>query len=292
MKKTLIVIAVLLFLLVSCTKRQSSLELGEESSAETQGTVQEESSAAEEVREIPAVGPNDTVVIGVRSDAAPDMYLDENGELQGFYVELEKLVMEEMGQAYELYPYDDVGVAIQLIKNGLMHNALAVPDLPDYRTFLDLSIPFERLNFVTFVPHGNTDIGGDSVEEIIESLHGKRVGVQTRGHIFQVLWEIKEIELFEYATSTLAMEDLAAGNLDAVPEVEWIGLYYAELNGWAVEPVGVPIISQPVTTGFSKEVDSTLVDRYNVALQAIIDDGRYKEVYERFHGSLDPEDLP
>lgn len=238
------------------------------------------------------VSPEDIVEILVRQDGAPGMYLGDDGELHGFYVDLERMIMEEMGQAYHLKGYDDVGPAAQWLKTGVSHIALAAPDIVDYRSFLNLSIPYEVLHYVTFVHKGNREIEGDTRENILKSLHGKKVGVQTRGHIYQALREIREIELIEYPTTTKALEDLNKGLLDAVPDVKRIGIYYSSLYNWDVVPVGTPIISHKLTTAFSRVYDESLINRYNTALKTIQSDGRFDTLYESYFGPMSDEDRP
>jgi len=254
---------------------------------ETQSTIINEDS-----KPLIAVLATDTLQIFVREDGAPGMYLGKDGQVHGFYVDLEKMVMQEMGQLYNFVPYRDVGPVVHAMKSGTHHIALAAPDLPDYRSIFNLSIPYEVLNFVTFVQKGNSDISGSTKEEIIKSFHGKRIGVQTRGHIFQVLREIKEIELIEYPTTTKALEDLHKGLLDAVPDVKRIGVYYAKQNNWDIVAVGRPIISQKLTTAISPLFEASLLDRYNKALKALIADGRFDTLYKSYFGPMDEEARP
>lgn len=247
----------------------------------------------EESKPLITVTAADTVEILVRQDGAPGMYLGDDGKLHGFYVDLERMVMEEMGQVYHFVPYSDVGPLLHGLKSGIYHIALAAPDLPDYRSFLNLSIPYEVLHFVTFVHKKNSsDISGSTREELLTSLHGKKVGVQTQGHIYQVLREIREIELVEYPTTTKALEDLNSGLLDAVPDVKRIGIYYSSLHGWDIVPVGEPIISQQITTAFSQMIKGSLIERYNIALKALFTDGRFDALYESYFGPMADEDRP
>lgn len=288
---------VLLFIFVglfafSCSKKGTELEIEKEATAEKSETVEKVVTEEDEKKPLIIVKPEDTVKIFVRSDGAPGMYLGEDGEVHGFYVDLEKMVMEEMGQNYEFVPYDDVGPVAIALKAGTHHIGLSVPDLPDYRSFLNLSIPYEYLNFVVFVQDSNEEISGDSFDDTIKSLSGKKVGVQTQGHIFQLLREFKEIELVEYPTTTQAMEDLDKGMIDAVPDVKRIGKYYAELNSWKVKPVGKPLFTQLITTATSQALDPGFLERYNVALKAIIDDGRRDELYISYFGPIEEGDLP
>ncbi len=239
-----------------------------------------------------AVSTTDTLRILVREDGAPGMYLGEDGKVHGFYVDLEKMIMKEMGQLYSFVPFNDVGPAAHGLKSGIYHNALATPDVPDYRGFLNLSIPYEILHYVIFVQSDNTDISGTTKEIILRKLHGKKVGVQAQGHVYQILRDIKEIELIEYPTTTKALEDLNKGLLDAVPDVKRIGNYYSTKNKWKITPVGVPVTSQKITTGISPAFETSLVDRYNTALKALITDGRFDVLYESYFGPMAEADRP
>lgn len=235
---------------------------------------------------------DDIVRIMVRADGAPGMYLGDDSNVHGFYVDLERMIMEQMEQKYEFISYTDVGPAVHALKTGTSHIALSVPDLPDYRSFLNLSIHFETLNYVTFVQNDNSDIKGLTKEAIIESLHGKKVGVQTQGHIYQVLRDIKQIDIIEYPTTTKALEDLSKGKLDAVPDVKRIGEYYSKLNDWKIKPVGKAIISHEVSTGFSQIYDLSFVERYNSVLKKLLDNGSVRGLWESHFGSMGEEDKP
>jgi len=295
MIKKLIVILVVLtsLLLYSCTKEELIIQeqnITETVPPETNEVV--ENTDEDESKPLIVVSKSDTIEILVRADGAPGMYLGEDGEVHGFYVDLEKVVMEEMGQSYHFFPYSNLGAVFQGIKSGVYHGALAVPDVPDYRAILNLSIPYEVLHYVTFVHNDNSDIKGTTKEEIIQSLYGKKVGVQTQGHIYQALREFKEIELIEYETTTRALEALNKGLLDAVPDVKRIGDYYRKQNKWEIISMGGPIISHEITTSFSKALDPSLRDRYDVALKSIIEDGRLKTLWESYFGHMRPEDIP
>ena len=287
------IILILLSLLTSgCSKKTAEITIIQESEKKTVESADDIVSQEDQNRPLLEIEPGDTAFILVREDGAPGMYLGSDGELHGFYVDLEKMIMNRMGQTYEFVHYDDISLVIQGIKSGLYHIALAVPDLPDYRSFLNLSIPFEILHYVTFVNKENMDIKGGSRDELLQSLYGKKVGVQTRGHIYQVLRDIKEIELIEYPTTTQALADLAAGALDAVPDVKRIGVYYADKNDWSIEPRGEAIISHNLATAFSKRLDEGLMNRYNSALQSLIREGRVEVLYKSYFGTMNEDSKP
>jgi ABC-type amino acid transport substrate-binding protein len=80
------------------------------------------------------------------------------------------------------------------------------------------------------------------------------------------------------------MEALHKGEVDAIPEVKRIGILYSEQNNWNVKPIGGPIFGLNVGTGFSQELDTSVVDRYNVALKALIDSGFIDNLYSSYFG--------
>lgn len=292
MLKKISLILILLLLLFSCRKKDR-LEIEEVDSAELQSVKEETVELTnDENKPVIMLSRNDTVTIRVRADGAPGMYLGEDDDVHGFYVDLERMIMEEMGQAHIFTSYTDVGPIVQELKTGTSHIALAVPLLPDFQSFLNLSIPFENLNYVTFIRNGNRDIKGSSKEEVIRSLHGKRVGVQTQGHIYQMLRDEKEIELVEFPTTTKAMEALNNGIVDAVPENRETGYYYAELNNWDVKSLEGILLSYKITTGFSKIYDLDLAQRYNKALRTLMDNGRVQRLRESYYGEAAEEYKP
>lgn len=289
MIRNLLIIISLIFL-YSCNKDEIKIETKKSPQPVAVTTVRSADDTAS--KPLIKVKNTDVIKVFVRADGAPGMYLGEDGKVHGFYVDLEKMVEKKMNQAYEFVPYTNVGPIVQAMKTGTGHIALSVPDLPDYRSFLNLSIPYEVLNYVTFIKKGNKEISGKNKTETIKSLFGKKVGVQTRGHIYQALRDYKEIQLIEYPTTTKALAALDKGLLDAVPDVKRIGIYYSKKNHWDIEPIGEPIIRHLITTAISKQYDRSLLERYNAALGKIIADGRLKKLFESYFGPMRAENRP
>lgn len=225
---------------------------------------------------------NDIVRVLVRADGVPGMYVDKDGNSSGFYVELEQMVMDEMGQACEFYAYTDIQTAYTGISSGEYHTVLAVPNLESYKSIVYLSEVYETLHFTTFVQKGNSEIRGETREEVIRALFGKKVGVQARGHIYHALKEYKEIELVEFPTTTQALEALNKGAVDAVPDVERIVNYFNRAKNWNLVPVGEPVLSHKVSTGISRAYDESFVKKYNEALNKLLSDGRFARLYDSY----------
>lgn len=230
------------------------------------------------------INPDDMITIMVRADGAPGMYLGDDGDVHGFYIDLTKIIMSEMKQKYRFQAYTDLGPVIHGIKAGTMQIALTAPDVPDYKALAHLTVPFETHKVVTFRRTGDTSIGGASAEEVIESFKGKKIGVQTRAHVYQALREEKEIELIEFPTSTLAMEALDRGDVDAVPDVRRVGIYYANSMNWNIEAAGAPILELNICNAVSRAIDESFLVKYNTAITKVIEDGRLKKLYEDYFG--------
>lgn len=232
---------------------------------------------------------DDLLRVLVRADGAPGMWADEGGNVFGFYVDLEKMVFEEMDQKYVFVPYTDVGAAAQELKSGVSHVALAVPDLPDYRTFLNLTIQYETLNYLPFVHIEESDISGRISDEILYNLKGKKVGVQVTGFIFQSLREYKDLEVVEYSTTTKAMEGLHNREVDCVFENRETGNYYVKENDWDIKSVGPNMFNHRNTSGFSTALDVSIVDRYNKALKTLLENGKVDELHRKYYGEFAKE---
>jgi hypothetical protein len=68
----------------------------------------------EERKPLIAVSAIDTLKILIRKDGAPGMHLGKDGQVHGFYVDLEKKVMAEMGQSYEFIQKKIIGILCRL----------------------------------------------------------------------------------------------------------------------------------------------------------------------------------
>ncbi len=278
MKKLYVFLIVLVFI-SSCSKKsevvisQAEPVLEQESSAEV----------TEDVKPLYSLSKDDVLKIWVRDDFAPAMYLDENGVLRGFYVDLEKAIMKEMGQKYQLIPYGDVLSVIESIKSGEAHSAIGAPDLPTYRSLANISSHFITLDYFMFIHEDTVWEDFNNSDEAIESLFGKRVGVQVRAHTYQMLVGYGQIELVEYPTSTVALEALNKKEVDVVFEVTVAGNYYAKQNNWKIRHFGDTVFSLNLGTAFSKTLDLSVVERYNIALEKLIKSGFVENLYKTYY---------
>jgi len=245
---------------------------------ETSGTLQEDSSG----KPLITIRKQDELTIMVRSDYKPFMWMDENNQPIGWIVDVDKAILAEMGQSYRMIPYTDAGKATQDVKSGVAYALMATPFSPDYEKIFNMAKPWIYMDIMIFVHKDTTDIGGDTPDECIQSLYGKRVGVQARGFEYNLLRDHKEIQLIEYETGSVAIQKLAEKAVDAKIEILQPALYQAKTENLQIKAVGVPLMSVQGTLGFNKGIDPEIIECYNTALNTIQSNGVYDKIYKKW----------
>src|SRR5699024_2786149 len=98
-----------------------------------------------------------------------------------------------------------------------------------------------------------------------------------------VLEYISEDELNTYQSDNVALEDLDAGSdrLDAVVTDKNVGLNQIEENDLDIHAVGDYFFEEEIGGAVKKDNDD-MHDEVNRALEAVIDDGTYDEISEKW----------
>ena len=282
-KNTVFLLFILALSIVGCN-RKTQVSVEKVTDIPSQETPSAESAEVESKISLLKIQPEDEVILMVRADYEPYMWIDDKGDFTGWTVDVERAIWEEMGQKYRMVSYTDAGKATQDVKSGVAHALVGTPYTPDYIKIFNLAEPWIFMELMIFVDKDNSEIGGTSVEECIESLLGKRVGVQARGIEYNLLREYKDIELIEYETGTVAIRKMAEGVVDAKLELIQPAIYQAKNENLEIKSVGVPIFSMEVSLGFYKGLDPEIVDRYNAALKSIQENGTYDRIYKKWFG--------
>lgn len=285
-KKTIKVIYGILFITIlisgGCSRKTELYvqELPEEKSLTAEEMTDQQAESSE--RPLITIRLEDELTMMVRSDYEPFMWLNENGQLTGWIVDVEKAILTEMGQNYRIVPYSDAGKATQDVKSGVANTLVATPFSPDYEKIFNMADPWIFMDVMIFVHNDTLDIGGETSEACIQSLSGKKVGVQARGLEYTLLRDYKDIELIEYETGTVAIQKMAQKTVDAKIEIMQPALYQAKKENLQIKAVGVPLMSVQGTLGFHKGIDPEIIDRYNTALKTIQNNGTYDRIYRRW----------
>lgn len=120
------------------------------------------------------------------------------------------------------------------------------------------------------------------------SLKGKTIGVQTAtvsaAYMQQHLAGIADVKLYD--TMNAALADLKAGRLDYVSDfVGFLSPFLKENPTFVVKAISPlnPILNQGTAVGLRQD-DGTLRTKLNEGIKAVISNGRYDEILEKYPG--------
>ncbi len=236
--------------------------------------------AAEEAA--PAEGAEETFVFkhGFDLDYPPYSYIDDSGKTGGFDVELAQAVCEYYGWQYEAVPFnwDAKDAELNAGSCDCIWSGFTVNGRED--DYLWSKAYSDNTQMIM--------VKKDSGIATLADLEGKVVGVQTSTSAYDLLNDeegqaelcktFKSLEVFE--TYTIAFNDLKAGAIDAIAIDVTSGNYLMsgeEDYMFLDEALG----SEQYAIGFRKD-DQELCDKINAALDALVADGTYDAIGQKY----------
>lgn len=206
----------------------------------------------------------------------------DDGELEGFDIDLMNAIGEASGLEiqYESLPFDGIIPALQ---SGTVDAAISAMTITEERAeTVDFSRPYFKAGLAIAVAEDNTDIA------TLEDLAGKRIAVQIGTTGAAQAEEIEGAEVSTFDSAPLALQELANGNVDAV-----INDAPVTLDAIASGNIsGLKVVGELVTEefyGIALPQDSPNVAVINDALNSMLADGTYAEIYQRWFGAEPPE---
>jgi len=252
---------------------QDAEEAVEEEAAAEEDTTEAESESADQASDL------GTVTIGTNAEYPPFEFVDEDGNISGFDIELMEAIAAEAGFDYEFVNTRWDGIFVALASGEFDAVISAATITAERAEMVNFSDPYFNAGQRLAVRADETEITGP------EDLTGKKVGVQlgTTGDIW--LTDNTEAEVVRYDENTLAFQALANGDVDAVmadgptavdiikanPEMDLTildGVYTDEEYGIAV----------------NKERDDVLA-AINDGLAAVRESGEYDQIYDAYFGT-------
>jgi ABC-type amino acid transport substrate-binding protein len=220
-----------------------------------------------------------TVTIGTNAEYPPFEFVDEDGNISGFDIELMEAIAAEAGFDYEFVNTRWDGIFVALASGEFDAVISAATITAERAEMVNFSDPYFNAGQRLAVRANETEIVGP------EDLAGKKVGVQlgTTGDIW--LTDNTEAEVVRYDENTLAFQALANEDVDAVmadgptavdiikanPEMDLKildGVYTDEEYGIAV----------------NKDRDDVLA-AINEGLAAVQESGQYDQIYDAYFGT-------
>ncbi|MCM3610083.1 transporter substrate-binding domain-containing protein [Planococcus sp. MERTA32b] len=204
---------------------------------------------------------------------------EEGGDLQGFDIDIGNAIAEEMG----LEP-NPVTSPFQTIIQGLNSNRYdaiigSMSKTAEREEQVSFSDPYYYSGGAIFVREGNTEI------QSAEDLEGATIGVVGQSTYEEAALEYTDQDNIQYYDSdVVALNDLTIeGRLDAVITADVVG-FEAQNAGLEIEMVGDPLwIEQPSIA--VRQDDEELLAAINDALDAIIENGTYDEISQKWFGT-------
>lgn len=201
---------------------------------------------------------------------------EEGGELTGFDIDISNALAEEMG----LEP-NPVTTPWETIIQGLTTNrfdaiigSMAITEEREEQ--VSFSDPYYYSGGVIFVREGNTDITSEA------DLEGAKIGVVGQSTYDTAAQQYTD-DIQYYNSDVVALQDLTVeGRLDAVITADVVG-FEAQNAGLEVEMVGDPLWIEQAAVAVNKE-DEELLAAVNEALAAIIENGTYDEISDKWFG--------
>ena len=229
-----------------------------------------------------------TITVGTKFDQRLFGQTDpRTGEVEGFDVEIAKLIVEAIGPDVEI-EFVETPSAIRetAIQDGTVDMVVATYTINDARKEqVDFAGPYYVAGQDIMVPAGNP-LGINGVDD----LNGKRVcSVQGSTSIDNVREMAPEAEVTEFPLYTNCADAMRDGRVDAVSTDNVILLGLVEQYGSDVfEVVGNPFTTEPYGIGIPKG-DDEFRDFINDRLEEIFENGEWAEAYERTVGTVAEE---
>lgn len=211
----------------------------------------------------------------------PFNYEDLDGEMTGFEVDFGIAIAEEMGLEPNPVFTQDFGALIEEVNSDRLDVIMGSLTITEERAeAVDFSEPYYLSGGVIYVHEDTDDISS------VEDLEGKNVGVVASSTYEDIVLEyIDEDNLATYQSDNVALQDLAAGTdrLDAAITDKFVGLIQIEDQDLAIKPVGDRIFDEHIGAAVKKG-NQELLDEINRALEAIIENGTYEEISNKWFG--------
>lgn len=222
------------------------------------------------------------VVIGVDDQFPPMGFLDENGDLVGFDIDLAKAVCEELGVEAEFKAINWSAKEAELQSGSidLIWNGYTITD--ERKEKVAFTKPYLKNSQVIITKDGygvaskedltSVDVGIQAESSAIDAVNADPLGADITPN------------LREYETNQMAMMDLDAGNVKAVVMDEVVANYYISKSDQQYTILTEDFGSEEYGVGMRLE-DKEFQQKVSEALDQAIADGKAAAVSETWFGS-------
>ncbi len=221
----------------------------------------------------------DKLRIGTEGAYPPFNQIDASGNVVGFDVEIAKALCVKMQAECEIVTSDWDGIipALNAKKFDFIAASMSITD--ERKQAVDFTDPYYT-NKLQFIAPKGAEFKTDEA-----SLKGKVIGAQ-RATIAGTwlednLGDVVEVKLYD--TQENAYLDLAAGRVDGVLADKLVNWEWLKSDaGKDFEFKGEPVYDDDKIGIAVRKGDDALREKLNAALKAIVEDGTYKQINDKY----------
>jgi len=234
----------------------------------------------------PDVSPAAAVTLKVATEPAFPPFESQaaNGSLEGFDIDLMNAIGEAAGFKVEFQslPFDGIIPGLQA---GTVDAAISGMTITAERSkTVSFSRPYFKAGLAIATQASNTDITS------LDTLKGKRIAVQIGTTGAEKAKSVPGTTIRTFDSAPLALQELVNGNVDAVINDAPVTLYAIQSGNIT----GLKVVGQLLTEefyGIPLPKDSPNVDKVNMGLAKLLEDGTYAKIYKKWFGT-EPPQLP
>ncbi|MDD7511097.1 MAG: amino acid ABC transporter substrate-binding protein [Peptostreptococcaceae bacterium] len=222
------------------------------------------------------------LVVGLDDTFAPMGYRDEAGDLVGFDIDLAKAVGEELGMKIEFKPINWDAKELELESGNIDCIWNGMSQTPEREKAMELSKKYldNKIIIMTLSDDVNVEKAAD--------LSKYNIGTQAKSSALEVLTANEEYESFkgkitEYGSYDDAILDLKAGRLDVVVIDQVLGEFKNKNMDGVLKVCKLDLGDDFYVIGFKKG-NTDLRNKVNDAIKKLIDNGKAKEISEKWFG--------
>ncbi|MDH7516986.1 MAG: basic amino acid ABC transporter substrate-binding protein [Candidatus Thermoplasmatota archaeon] len=216
--------------------------------------------------------------VGTCTPFEPMEYVDKNGSILGFDIDIAEMIAKHLGVKTEIkdYPYLFDNISVPLEKGEVDMIIAAITITTERSKQVLFSRPYLNAGQIIIVNASNMDIKSEI------DLFNKTVGVQrnTTGEEEALKYTNSSSQVMSYQNYELALLDLIAGKIDAIIVDYPTGVALIK------DKPGLKLIGMPFTNEFYgiavKKGEKALVDEINSVIVSLGETGKMDELKEKW----------
>lgn len=221
------------------------------------------------------------LTLGLDDQLPPMGFLDENGKVVGFDIDVAEKVCEKLGVKLETQAINWDAKQMELDTKSIdcIWNGLSWSE--DRAASMNLSVPYLKNHMVLVVPVGSS-------YETIDDLSGKTITLQS-GSTAQEAYDAEErlkgrTKMVGMGNNMLCLIDVESGASDAALMDETVANYLIETGGKELRVMKDFLYAEDYVIGFRKN-DIALTEAVNKALDELAAEGTLTEISTKWFGS-------